>query len=537
MTDKIEDIELNKMPLTRFERVLMQVSPRMAFKRFRARAQLEHAARAYEAIEYSRLRKKKTDQRSQDQLNQVSAESLRYQARSLDDNHDLAKSVLNTLVASVVGRGIRSFPMVKNRQGELIEEANEAIQNLWDRWRKRPEVTHRLSWEQVQRLNARTWFRDGEVFTRKLLGPTPDHRHSTPVQFSLNPLEPDYCPIGFTDTNESIRQGIRENSWGRPLEYFLYKQYPTEQFDSGSFGLGTIFLPVATSLHIDPDTLIRVRAENMCHLMMSDRLNATRGISLFSSVFTRLDDLKDYEESERVAARVGAAFALAITKTIDAGPDSTSSPNWREMDFAPGMIADSLAPGEKIESIKNERPSNQITEFRRNQLRAIAGGTRSGYSSVAKEYEGSYSSQRQELQEQNLVYGLLRDEFVSSQIWPVWVDFIQMTALQGLIPQFNSIDPMTLFDAEHVGSGVPYIEPKREVEADVIAVDNGFKSQSQVILERTGRNPMDVRRERVLEQEADEKVGLSSSTEEETETAPPEETADEETADNEAEVA
>ncbi len=536
MSDEVE-IKSNAS-LTRVERALMFFSPRAALKRFQSRVSLQQAARAYEAIENSRLRKKKIDQRSPDQLNQVSAESLRFQARNLDDNHDLAKSVLNTLVASVVGRGIRSFPMVKDRQGNLLDSANEAIQNWWDRWCKRPEVTHSYSWDQLQRLNCRTWFRDGEVFTRKLLGVVSDHEHSTSVMYSLQALEPDFCPIGLTEKENSIRQGIRHNSWGRPLEYYLYPDYPTEQFDSGSFGIGTVILPISASLHIDKDTLNRVSAMDMTHLKMSDRLNAMRGSSLFASVFTRLEDLKDYEESERIAARVGAAFALAITKTIDsASPDTTSAPNWREMDFAPGMIADSLAPGEKIETIKNERPSNQLTDFRRSQLRAIAGGTRSGYSSVAKEYEGSYSSQRQELQEQNLIYGLLRQEYISSQVWPVWVDFVQMLVLQGLIPNINQVDPMTLFDAEHVGAGVPYIEPKREVEADAIAVEKGFKSQSQVILERTGRNPADVRRERAMEQQANEEAGLSSIPEEQPGAPAAEPSSDEETADTEAEVA
>ena len=498
-----------------YERLLSVVSKRAALRHYRERmafgdsiSDLRFQQRAYEATERSRLRRRKIDQRSANQINQVSIESLRFQARNLEENHDLAKSILNTLVAFIVGRGIGTIPMVKDAKGDLLPEVNQTIQKLWQRWGRRPEVTGQFSWGRMQRLLARSWLRDGEVFARILRGRVKGMRHNNQLQYSLQMLEADYCPVGYTKEALSVRQGVKLSEWGRPLEYKLHKKYPTE----AGFGVGMLTsTPMGSMIFVDEASLITVPADQIIQLNLSDRIGAVRGASIFASVFSRLMDLKDYEESERVAARIGAALTLAMTRDANSGADpfeKSSEPSWVELEIVPGMVAHDLLPGEKVEVIKNERPSNQMDVFRRSSLRAVAGGTRAGYSSVSKEYEGSYSSQRQELQEQNGIYGMMRDEFVSTCVEPIYRNFILMARVQGLLPGTDGFDLDDLVEAKHVGSGVPYIEPKKEIEADAVAIQNRIKSRSQVILERTGRNPDDVAREIAQEKAFDADLGL-----------------------------
>jgi lambda family phage portal protein len=390
--------------------------------------------------------------------------------------------------------------MVKNRQGKLLDDVNDTITKLWNDWSKRPEVTWENDLAKCQRLACRGWFRDGETFVQKLGGNVTALDHGTAVPFSIEQLEADYCPVGLDDPAKGIRQGIQKNAWGKANVYYFYKQYPTEgalgSVINGSFSPG---------FSVTLDSVKGVLAENVAHLKHTDRIRQTRGTSVFASVFTRLDDLKEYEESERVAARIGAAFAFAITKGIDSAPGTTSA-EFREMDIVPGIIADSLQPGEKVESLENKRPDNKITDFRANQLKAVAGGTNSGYSSIAKDYDGSYSSQRQELVEQSRVTKLLRGEFISAWLQPIYADFINAAFAAGLI-DLRSADPLTVHDAEHVGLGTAYIEPKREADAQERQVQAGFKSKTMVILEN-GDNPREVTRQIETEREADNEKGL-----------------------------
>lgn len=484
----------------RMERAIAKVAPAWAVRRYANRQRLQAAARAYESIENTRLRRKRQDARSPDQIGSNSVDKLRLQARYLDENHDLARSVLNALVSQVVGTGLLTFPMIKDANGRLLDDVNDQVSKLWNDWSRRPEVTWEHDFAKCERLAVRGWLRDGETFAQMLSGNVPSLDHGTAVPFSIEQLEADYCPVGLNESAQGIRQGIKRNTWGRPNTYYFYKNYPTE--GATDFSLNSVF---NTAFNVTLQDVKGVIAPNVVHLKHVDRVRQTRGISIFSSVFTRLDDLKDYEESERVAARIGAAFAFAITKTIDAAPGTTST-NFREMDIAPGIIADTLAPGEKVESLKNERPDNKITDFRANQLKAIAGGTNAGYSSIAKSYDGSYSSQRQELVEQGRVTKLLRGEFVAAWRQPIYAGFINAAWVAGLI-DLSGADLLTIHDAEHVGLGTPYIEPKRESEAQEKAVQAGFKSKTMVILEN-GDNPREVSRQIETERTADNEKGL-----------------------------
>jgi len=387
--------------------------------------------------------------------------------------------------------------MVKNVAGELMDDVNNRIETLWQDWSKTPEVTQENDWPEVQRLACRSWFRDGEVFAQLIKGTVPMLDHGTEVAFSLEQLEADLCPIGLNDSDLNIRQGVKKNTWGRPNTFYFFKSYPTE-----GAGDGVVTGIIGQSTFVSLDNVKGIIAQNVVHLKHTDRIRQTRGVPVFASVFTRLDDLKDYEESERMAARIGAAFAFAVTKSIDYAGDDAADPNrFRELDLAPGIIADTLQPGESIESLKNERPDNKITDFRANQLKAIAGGVNAGYSSIARDYEGSYSSQRQELVEMARVYKQLRGEFVRAFVYPIYKAFIEVTRDQGLI-DYAGADPLTLFDAEHMGLGTPYIEPQRETESAIKQVQAGFKSKSQVILE-TGNNPREVTKQIGREREED----------------------------------
>lgn len=103
----------------------------------------------------------------------------------------------------------------------------------------------------------------------------------------------------------NVQQGIEVNSWGRPVAYHVYKAHPAS----------TLRMSTATK---------RVPAENMLHLAMRKRLHQLRGISLLHGVITRLADIKDYEESERVAARIAAALSFYIKRGDGAAGDEGS---------------------------------------------------------------------------------------------------------------------------------------------------------------------------------------------------------------------
>jgi lambda family phage portal protein len=446
-------------------------APRFALARIQSRMAIKAF---YESAQTGRLHKKRTDVRDADGVNQNAIVTNRTQARHLEENHDLAKGALDVLVDNVIGQGLRPEPMVKTIDGDLSTETNAAILELWRDWIKRPEVTWELDYYSVQRLQARTWFRDGECLTQLLSGNVTALDHGTVVPFSLELIEPDLLPMDLNDSAKNIVQGVQKNVWNRPRAYFIYKQHPGSD-------IGLIALQ---------DTK-RVSADRIIHLKSMDRIGQTRGMTKFACVLNRLDDVKEIEESERVAARVAAAMSGFIKKGSPELYVPPNDPADREMDFVPGMIFDDLAIGEEIQSIISNRPNNALVDFRATQLRAAASGLGSSYSSIAKDYNGSYSAQRQELLESHIHYGTLWHYFSEVNARPTYEQFVTMALTTNLIPLGSDVDLNTVFDVDFPKPVMPWVDPQKEYNALKTAIELGIKSKSQTIRER-GNNPDEV---------------------------------------------
>ena len=140
-------------------------------------------------------------------------------------------------------------------------------------------------------------------------------------------------------------------------------------------------------------------------------------------------------------------------------------------------------------------------------LRAISAGTSASYSTTAKDYNGSYSAQRQELVEQFCAYNALTQEFIGQYEILVYRRFIDRLIAKRMI-SVAGIDLATLYDAEYRGPVMPWVDPQKETEANLIQVQAGFKTISQVHRER-GLDPSQVMREAKMERDRIEREGLN----------------------------
>ncbi|WP_241609011.1 phage portal protein [Rosenbergiella australiborealis] len=471
------------------EKGIALLAPGWALERSKHR----HIMNAYEAANPSRLHKAKRSGGGADNAIFASGVSLREQARWLDENHDIVIGILDKLEERVIGaRGIQIEPQPLTLDGKLHEEFATRLAKLWSEWSIRPEVTGMFTRAEMERLLLRSALRDGEVFSQLVRGPVPGLTHATRVQLSVEMLEADYVPMSLNCTgNTQICQGIEINTWGRPTAYNVYKYHP-----------GNTLRRVTQTK--------RIPAENILHLAMRKRLHQLRGVSLLHGVITRLSDIKDYEESERVAARIAAALGFYIKRGEAASyqenefeePDS----KYQMFDIGPGMIFDGLKPGEDLGMVESNRPNVHLYEFRNSQLRAVAAGTRGSYSSISRDYNGSYSSQRQELVEGFEGYNVLQNWFVGQHSRPIYRAWIDMLKLSGItIP--DDVDPSSLYNALYLGPVMPWIDPMKEAQAWKGIVRGGAGTESEWIRAR-GQSPQEIRHQRLREIEYNRERGL-----------------------------
>ncbi|MGM8323004.1 phage portal protein [Escherichia coli] len=368
-------------------------SPGWKAARLRSRAVIQ----AYEAVKTTRTHKARRENRTADQLSQYGAVSLREQARYLDNNHDLVIGVFDKLEERVVGKnGIIVEPHPVLRNGAIARDLAAEIRTRWSEWSVSPEVTGQFTRPMLERLMLRTWLRDGEVFAQMVSGRINSLTPSAGVHFWLEALEPDFIPMTSDESNR-LNQGVFVDDWGRPEKYLVYKSRPVSgrQMETKE-----------------------VDAERMLHLKFVRRLHQMRGTSLLSGVLIRLSALKEYEDSELTAARVAAALGMYIRKGDGQSYETDgnySKENERELTIQPGIIYDDLKPGEEIGMVKSDRPNPNLETFRNAQLRAVAAGSRLSFSSTARNYNGTYSAQRQELVESTDGYLILQDWFMGDQ--------------------------------------------------------------------------------------------------------------------------
>ncbi len=481
--------------MTLLDRTIAAISPRWAFHR----RQYRNLMNSYDAAKPSRLRKERSDTSSGNALAERSAAALRAHARYLHRNHDIARGALNTLVNNVVGpNGIGIEPQPRDTNGDIIESLSSQLLELYRDWSIHPEVTGTLSWAKTQRMAAMSWIRDGEVLAQMLPGKIPALNHGTRVPFSLELLEADYLPIDYSDDSRGITQGVERNAWGKPRNYWLYKNHPGDNH----------LMPMRQDLKPVP-------AVRMLRPVLIDRIGQVRGVSQFASVITRLDDVKDYEESERIAAKVAASMAAVIKKGMpeiyEGQTDTDGNTIHREMKFRPGMIFDDLMPGESIETIDTNRPNPNVENFRGGQLRAAAGGFGISYSSMAKDYNGTYSAQRQELVEQWINNAVISADFITAFVQPSWRMFVASALAADLLDLPAELDMTTLDDAMYVTPAMPWIDPKKEAESFETLERAGYVSGPEIIRKRGG-NPSETLKQEAAwrKKAADEGLVLST---------------------------
>ncbi|HEU4589371.1 MAG TPA: phage portal protein [Steroidobacteraceae bacterium] len=430
----------------------------------------------YEATEPSRRRRFHRDTRNGDALARSSAVALRNQARHLDRNVDIVRGGFDKLTDFIVGaQGITVEPQPKRMDGTVHDEFAAQLRRDYEAHRQWPEVTWTHNGGGMDRIVCRTWLRDGECLGQLVSGPRKDLTYGSDVPVAIELIEPDLLPHWLDDAGKNIHQAIERSDWGRPVAYHLLKSHPGSDTVAGT------------------GQTKRVPAERMLHLRSVDRIGQLRGVTILASTIPTLQDIHEYRGFEQIAAKMASSMVLKIKRGDPGqfnGADVNGNPTYDpknppvyQMDG--GMIVFSGAAGEDAEFFDTKRPNAGAAPWIQQQLRfASAGFGGLSYSAFARDYNGTYSAQRQELVENWPHYHALTGEFVGQWSRPSYEEFVRWRVLSKGIPA--DVDPASIFEALFFGPAMPWIDPEKEANAQLILVQACFKSSSQVIRERGG---------------------------------------------------
>ena len=392
---------------------------------------------------------------------------LRNRSRDLARNNEYAKRYLNLVKTNVVGeKGFSVQVRARNDDRSLDAAGNTILENAFRSWGRMGncDVTGRMSWLDAQRYVAETLARDGEVFVKFVQNRR--FRDGFSLQFIESDLV-DESKNGKAQNGNQIRMGVEVDSFQRPVAYYVLTAHPNDTLN---------FATSAERKHV------RVPATEMLHLFIPQRTHQNRGEPFMAPAIASLKMLHGYREAELIAARAAAAkFGIITTPDGDefVGDDQTED-EVPIIDMAPASVYQ-LPSGHDFKMIDPAHPTSAFAAFEEAVLRGIASGLNVSYTSLSNDLKGvSYSSIRQGTIEERDHYKTLQSFIIEHFCEPVFRAWLDSALTFGNIPI-----PISKYDkfADNIhfrGRGFSWVDPQREINANVTALTNGIISMNDI---------------------------------------------------------
>lgn len=487
--------------------IVSAVSPLSGLRRMQARKLL----RSYQGAEPSRVassRSPKNQPADMELLGPFGADRLRAWARDMVRNNAYAWGVVDTIVSSVVGCGIKAQSTYETPEGEDVEDVNDIRDKLWAEWCEVCDVNGLYTFEELQAAAQREIVEAGEVLVRIIRTPDTVYRGILrPVPLALEVIEADrlagdkdtYAARLSADNGNRIIRGVEVDDLGKPVAYWIYKDHPLQPY----------------AFTRTPE---RIPANEIMHLFRRDRVGQTRGVTWFAPALSWIRDLGTYVDNELQASAVASCFTVAIKTHTPVGnlfdPDGgtgTDAAGNRQRYVEPGMIME-LAPGEDVVGLNPGRPNAGAEPWIQLILRGIAVGTGLSYEVVARDYsQTSYSSSRTSQLEDRRRFRCWQQYLIRHLCQPVWdafCDAAAISALRGFATSAELLDDRRRFaPVEWQTPEWEWVDPQSEQTASEMAL-NSFTDTYQNVLGSRGRSFRSVFYQRAKEERMRKKLGL-----------------------------
>lgn len=446
-----------------------------------------NAVRGYENAVINRLKSDWAALSDATPANQISSDlpSLRKQSRALVSEEDHAKRYFRLLKKNVVGPfgvglQMKIREMVRDGQkwvSKYDTRANGFIESGWKRWGRREFCTlsRQWTWWDVQCLAVTTAARDGASIFRK------HYPRSNPFRFAVEPIAADHLDTRHEanlSNGNYIRCGVEFSGVdGSIAAYHLFRNHPGDN------------LPRNLGQHRE-----RVPGDQIVQLYLPESFGDPTGIPWITAAITRLRHLGKYEEAELVASRAAAAKMGFIETTSQsaspgyAGPVDKSGRKY--MDVQPGSVEE-LPFGKSFKPFDPSHPNTSFEPFVKGHLRSVASGLDVSYMNFANDPgDANYSSARVGLLDERDGWMMVQQWFIESFITPIFEDWLRVALLAEAIGEGSYKLPAAKFDKfnapEWKPRRWPWVDPLKDMQANVLAVEKGFTSRRQIISENGG---------------------------------------------------
>lgn len=435
------------------DRMIATVAPVWGAQRLGARQMLDAHARAYAAARSGRRNKGWTG-RSSSANGEVasSLRELRNRSREFVRDSWAGQRMLDVLVGNVIGAGIQTVP---NTGSDRIDNV---VKSVFQEWSENADVEGVLDWPAMQALTLRSTIEGGDTVIRFIDISMGDAGRTVPLRLlGLEGDQIDTSRDGQSGINS--RLGVELGVWGRRRGLWLLDDHPGE-FSSR------------------PSSSNMVAWRDLAHVYRTLRWGQVRGVPWFAAILLTARELQDIVEATLVKMRTEASFAGFIKRTsggfspLAAKKDDAGDKVTR---IEPGAIVD-IGDGE----ISFANPSSQTVfgEVFMSTTMAMAAGAGITHDQFTGDLRNAnYSSLRAgKIEFRRLVEQLQWTLIVPRVCVPVHRRLIDRAILAGKIKDLRGG-----YRLDHIMPAVEPIDPKKDLEADILAVRAGRLSPQEFI--------------------------------------------------------
>lgn len=399
---------------------------------------------------------------------QYALRHLRASSRDLVRNNDYVAGAIEAVADNVIGwEGMMLRPQPPTLDGEIAREDRWAIETAWRDWRENHATVDGMeSWFETERLIAKTWATDGEVFIRRHRG------FDNPHGYAVEVLDADLLDEDFNEKRDrsgrEIVMGVEIDRFGRPLAYHFWTEHPDE--------LGF------------RRERVRVPAAEIAHYFIRYRPGQHRGYPLLTPALTTVEMIDGYTEAELVAARYHASKMGIVTNNdpeaiaawaakMSVQGDRGKGDFRQRIKIAPGTTHE-LAPGQGWESFDPTHPSDAFDPFLKALLRGVARAAGMSYLTLTGDVgEANYSSMRAGLVPERDHWRVLQNITERRVHRPIHADWHSMARLTGAIPDID-------YRAVFRGRRWQWVDPKNDLDATEGEIKLGIASRQEKAADR-----------------------------------------------------
>ncbi|WP_370553604.1 phage portal protein [Edwardsiella tarda] len=380
-------------------------------------------------------------------------------SRKLALDNCIAKRYITAAADGVVGAdGIYTRPHIDIFDPDKNQTLSREIEKRFYQYADNRElfsINGRLSYSTFQRLVEKTRATDGECFIRI-------HRENG-LQFEI--VDSMRIPSGtvpqMLGNGNYVSNGIEFNQYGKPQAYYVAPlnistmQYGYQQCE-------------------------RVPATDMLHYFIPQQADQQRGLPDIIACCELLDGIEQFLDAAIVSRKVAASTMCFVTSDASNREYDEQEIIYKTESLDPGAVVE-LQPGQRVEAVSPNSASDNVGDFINQQMQMISMSLNMSQQTLTGDTaNASFSASKLAERVQMNTFKTRQSELISAVLKPIYIEFCkrEFINMDVQISKFQD-----LIKADYVPQRAISIDPLKDLQTEVLALQNGLKSKSMVIAE------------------------------------------------------